>query len=92
MARPADFEFSRSRGVVWVCDVAGSSSRLNSENGVEDTEAFLPRLYWTAVLAVESAGGKFIKWTGTDSWRGLRRLFIATLGERCAGVSKPCGI
>jgi len=64
MARPAEFEFDRSRGVVWVCDVAGSSSRLNSDGGVEDTEAFLPRLYWTAALAVESAGGKFIKWTG----------------------------
>jgi class 3 adenylate cyclase len=64
MTRPAEFEFSRSRGVVWVCDVAGSSSRLNSENGVEDTETFLPRLYWTATLAVESAGGRFIKWTG----------------------------
>jgi hypothetical protein len=37
---------------------------LNSEDGVEDTEAFLPRLYWIAALAVESAGGKFIKWTG----------------------------
>jgi len=64
MSRPAVFEFSRSRGVVWVCDVAGSSSRLNSENGVEDTEVFLPRLYWTAALAVESAGGRFVKWTG----------------------------
>jgi class 3 adenylate cyclase len=64
MANPPKFEFSRSRGVVWVCDVAGSSSRLNSENGAEDTEEFLPRLYWSAVLAVECAGGKFIKWTG----------------------------
>lgn len=64
MALPTKFEFSRSRGIVWVCDVAGSSSRLNSENGVEDTEAFLPRLYWLASLTVESAGGKFIKWTG----------------------------
>jgi class 3 adenylate cyclase len=64
MAHPAEFEFHRSRGIVWVCDVAGSSSRLNSEDGVEDTETFLPRLYWTAALAVESAGGRFIKWTG----------------------------
>ena len=64
MAHPVEFEFYRSRGIVWVCDVAGSSSRLNSVDGVEDTELFLPRLYWTAALAVESAGGKFIKWTG----------------------------
>jgi len=64
MSRPQQFEFNRSRGIVWVCDVAGSSSRLNSDNGVEDTEAFLPRLYWVAALLVESAGGKFIKWTG----------------------------
>ncbi len=63
MGRPAEFEFSRSRGVVWVCDVERSSSHLNSE-GVRDAEAFLPRLYWIAALAVESAGGIFIKWTG----------------------------
>jgi hypothetical protein len=61
MSRPKEFEFERSRGVVWVCDVAGSSSRLNSDNGVEDTEAFLPRLYWIAALIVESAGGRYIK-------------------------------
>jgi class 3 adenylate cyclase len=64
MANPVEFEFQRSRGIVWVCDVAGSSSRLNNEDGVEHTEIFLPRLYWIAALAVEAAGGKFIKWTG----------------------------
>jgi hypothetical protein len=54
---------------------------LNSEDGVADTEAFLPRLYWTAALVVESAGGRFIKWTGdgflawfeTPLHRDLRR-------------------
>lgn len=64
MPRPTKFEFERTRGIVWVCDVAGSSSRLNSDDGVSDTEEFLPRLYWIAALIVEAAGGKFIKWTG----------------------------
>ncbi|MBN1461594.1 MAG: hypothetical protein JXA57_18850 [Armatimonadetes bacterium] len=86
MARPAEFEFSRSRGVVWVCDVAGSSSRLNSENGVEDTEAFLPRLYWTAALAVECAGGRFIKWTGD----GFLAWFETPLHRDLGRIARRC--
>jgi class 3 adenylate cyclase len=86
MVHPAEFEFSRARGIVWVCDVAGSSSRLNDESGVEDTEAFLPRLYWTAALAVESAGGRFIKWTGD----GFLAWFETPLHRDLARVVSRC--
>jgi class 3 adenylate cyclase len=86
MERPAKFEFSRSRGVVWVCDVAGSSSRLNNENGVEDTEMFLPRLYWAAALVVESAGGRFIKWTGD----GFLAWFETPLHRDLRGIVCRC--
>jgi class 3 adenylate cyclase len=58
------FSFERARGLIWVCDVAASSSRLNSDTGVIETEEFLPRLYWIANLVIKSAGGEFIKWTG----------------------------
>jgi class 3 adenylate cyclase len=71
---------------VWVCDVAGSSSRLNSETGVENTEAFLPRLYWVAALAVESAGGKFIKWTGD----GFLAWFETPLHRDVGKVARRC--
>ena len=81
-----EFKFRRSRGVVWVCDVAGSSSRLNSETGVENTEAFLPRLYWVATLAVESAGGRFIKWTGD----GFLAWFETPLHRDVEKVARRC--
>ena len=64
MAEIARFDFDRSRGIVWVCDLVGSSKYLNSDNSADDLEAFLPRLHWTSSIAVEAAGGKFIKWTG----------------------------
>jgi class 3 adenylate cyclase len=86
LKQPAAFRFRRSRGIVWVCDVAGSSSRLNSEAGVGDTEAFLPRLYRLAALAVESAGGKFIKWTGD----GFLAWFETPLHRDVERVVKQC--
>ncbi len=58
------FEFDRSRGVVWVCDLANSSQYLNDDALANTLEEFLPRLYWTAIMTVESAGGQFIKWSG----------------------------
>jgi class 3 adenylate cyclase len=59
-----DFSFARKRGVVWVCDIAGSSRYLNDDASAQDLEDFLPRLYRTAAIMVEAAGGEFIKWTG----------------------------
>lgn len=58
------FSFSRKRGVVWVCDLVGSSRYLNEDDSAQDLEDFLPRLYRTAAIMVEAAGGEFIKWTG----------------------------
>jgi class 3 adenylate cyclase len=58
------FEFSRSRGVVWVCDIEGSSQFLNDNASAGDLEEYLPRLHWMASNLVAAAGGKFIKWTG----------------------------
>ena len=86
MARPEKFAFERARGIVWVCDVAGSSSRLNSDVGVGETEAFLPRLYWISNLIVESAGGKLIKWTGD----GFLAWFETPLHRDLHGVADRC--
>lgn len=36
------FEFNRSRGVIWVCDLAGSSKHLNDDQVADDLEEFLP--------------------------------------------------
>ena len=58
------FSFERGRGVVWVCDVANSSKYLNNDESVMTMEGFLPRLHWVAKLAVNAAGGQFVKWTG----------------------------
>ena len=56
--------FQRRRGLVWVCDVSGSSQMLNRPESADRAETFLQRLYWVSVGAVECAGGRFLKWTG----------------------------
>jgi class 3 adenylate cyclase len=58
------FEFGRSRGIVWVCDLADSSKYLNNNQTADELELFLPRLYWISSMIVDAAGGTFIKWTG----------------------------
>ncbi|MFC5527453.1 hypothetical protein ACFPPA_17050 [Rhodanobacter ginsengisoli] len=58
------FSFSRKRGVVWVCDLVGSSRYLNDDDSAQELEEFLPRLYRTSAIMVEAAGGVFVKWTG----------------------------
>jgi class 3 adenylate cyclase len=58
------FEFERSRGIVWVCDLSKSSTFLNDNDTASALESFLPRLYWASAMTVEAAGGRFIKWTG----------------------------
>lgn len=64
MQRFRRFEYERKRGIVWVCDVVQSSKYLNSNETVDDIEAYLPRLYWVSTNIVNAFGGKFIKWTG----------------------------
>jgi hypothetical protein len=58
------FNFERKRGIVWVCDLVGSSKLFNDDNTVEAVEAFLPRFHWVATQLVQAVGGQFIKWTG----------------------------
>lgn len=58
------FKFARQRGVVWVCDLSGSSQYLNDDQTADALEEFLPRLHWISRIAVNAAGGEYIKWTG----------------------------
>lgn len=58
------FSFQRSRGIVWVCDLADSSKHLNDDATAAELEEFLPRLHWLGMVVVEAAGGTFLKWTG----------------------------
>lgn len=60
----APIEFRRAKGIVWVCDLAKSSSYLNSNELVDSIEEYIPRLYFVSKLIVESYGGQFLKWTG----------------------------
>lgn len=58
------FKFRRSKGIIWVCDLASSSSYLNNDDSVDQIEEFIPRLYYISKLIVESFGGVYLKWTG----------------------------
>jgi class 3 adenylate cyclase len=86
MAEFERFEFDRSRGVVWVCDIANSSKYLNDNKTVDDLESFIPRLYWTSAMIVEAAGGRFIKWTGDGFLAWFETPLHRQLGERAAAV------
>jgi class 3 adenylate cyclase len=80
------FHFQRTRGIVWVCDIVGSSRYLNDNSTADDLEVFLPRLYWTAVNVVEAAGGKFIKWTGDGFLAWFETPLHRDLGATAATV------
>jgi class 3 adenylate cyclase len=63
--KESKFTFTRrSRGVLWVADIVGSTKYLNDDEAVSQLEEFLPRLHWVARLIVTASGGKFVKWTG----------------------------
>jgi class 3 adenylate cyclase len=64
MAVVHKFAGRRSRGIVWVCDIAGSSKYLNSDESAGALETFLQRFLFMSLIFVEAAGGEFIKWTG----------------------------
>ncbi len=64
MPSVTDFSGIRSRGIVWVCDIANSSRHLNDDAAVADLEVFLQRFLFVSSQFVEAAGGQFIKWTG----------------------------
>lgn len=59
-----EFSFRRSRGIVWVCDIRGSSKLLNDNSTAGILEEFLPRFHWLGLTVVEAIGGTFVKWTG----------------------------
>src|ERR1700731_2703127 len=58
------YDERRCRGLVWVCDIAGSSRLLNRHDTAPATEEFLQRFLYLSLMAVNSGGGTFIKWTG----------------------------
>lgn len=64
VVKPEGFDFTRRRGIVWVCDIVGSSNHLNDDKTVDEFEKFLPRFYWTAEALVLATGGVFVKRTG----------------------------
>lgn len=59
-----EFRFLRGRGLVWVCDLEGSTKLLNDDVAVGAIEEFLPRLHWLARATVQATGGQFVKWNG----------------------------
>jgi class 3 adenylate cyclase len=64
MAVVDKFEGRRSRGIVWVCDIASSSKYLNDNESVTALETFLQRFLFLSLIFVEASGGVFVKWTG----------------------------
>ena len=80
------FQFDRSRGIVWVCDVINSSKYLNDDESVSDLEQFLPRLYWTSNVLVEAYGCQFIKWTGDGFLAWCPVPLYRELGEKAAAI------
>lgn len=64
MPNTQPFTFTRTKGIVWVCDMVGSSSYLNNNDSVGDMESFIPRLYFVSQQIIESYGGKLLQWTG----------------------------
>src|SRR5271157_2814771 len=83
---PESFQFGRSRGIVWVADLVGSSQHLNSQESVDAFEEFLPRLYWMSSLVVEAAGGRFIKWTGDGFLAWFETPLHREIGKKAADV------
>lgn len=76
----------RARGIVWVCDLAHSSSYLNDDKTVTDLEEFLERFVFISRGIVEAASGQFIKWTGDGFLAWLPTPLHRTLGYRSLSV------
>jgi class 3 adenylate cyclase len=71
----------RSRGIVWVCDIASSSKYFNSNESAEALETFLQRFLFVSIIFVEAAGGRFIKWTGDGFLAWFETPLIRDAGE-----------
>lgn len=80
------FDFERSRGIVWVCDLVRSSTYLNDNTCADDLEEFVPRLFWVSSGLVEAADGRFLKWTGDGFVAWFETPLHRLLGEQAARV------
>lgn len=81
-----EFSFQRSRGIVWVCDLASSSKHLNDNATAAQFETFLPRLHWISKVLVEAAGGTFLKWTGDGFLAWFETPLHRELGQHARAV------
>ena len=79
-----EFQFTRGRGLVWVCDIEGSSKFLNDNDTAAAIEEFLPRFHWIARIVVQEAQGQFIKWTGDGFLAWFPLELHRDLGEKAA--------
>lgn len=86
MAELKQFKFSRGRGIAWVCDVSNSTRYLNTNDGADRLEEFLPRFYWTASIIVQAAGGEFLKWKGDGFLAWFRVSLDREMGAEAAKV------
>lgn len=80
------FQFERCQGIVWVCDIHSSSSYLNKDEMIDTTEEFFSRLHWLGKVAVNSAGGEFIKWTGDGFLAWFPVKLHREIGSQAANV------
>lgn len=80
------FSYQRGRGLVWVCDIEGSTRFLNDDATADSIEEYFPRLHWIARQAIASFYGQFIKWTGDGfvAWFPFR--LHRQLGEMASDV------
>jgi class 3 adenylate cyclase len=81
MAVVSKFAGRRSRGIVWVCDIASSSKYLNNNESAEALETFLQRFLFMSIIFVEAAGGRFIKWTGDGFLAWFEVPLLRDVGE-----------
>jgi class 3 adenylate cyclase len=81
-----NLEGHRSRGIVWVCDIANSSKYLNSDQSAAALETFLQRLLFMSIVFVEAAGGRFVKWTGDGFLAWFETPLIRDAGEIASAV------
>ncbi|HUR25421.1 MAG TPA: hypothetical protein VM327_05335 [Candidatus Thermoplasmatota archaeon] len=71
----------RTRGIVWVCRLEGSTDALADPHTAAAAEEFLKRLHWSSQGVVSSFAGRYIKWSGdgflalfpADDEAGLRQ-------------------
>lgn len=58
------FSYGRGRGIVWVCDVEGSTQYLADPEDAGQFEEFLTRFMWVAQCLIAATRGELVKFTG----------------------------